>query len=163
MTRVHTPVLLKDAVGLLVHHFGPERVQTALAAFSRTEVDAARVEANVAPNRPIGRRPISVASALEKIRHLDEQKYTIAAAFHRQLLEKTVLPESQDIRQFAQIIGLKGIKGKSRRDLIPPLMRFLIAEPLERLRVALAKAPGVSEQQRQRGFSILTDKLLSDK
>ena len=70
------------------------------------------------------------------------------------------MPESQDIRHFVQLIGLKEIAGKSRKDMIATLMRFLVEQPTERLQFDIDKAANVSEQQRQRGFSVLTDKLL---
>ena len=76
------------------------------------------------------------------------------------LKERTILPESQDIRHFAQLIGLKHVTGRSRKDMIPSLMRFLLDQPKERLWTDLRKARNISEQQRQKGFSLLTDKLL---
>ncbi|MGA2263519.1 MAG: hypothetical protein ABSH28_19050 [Acidobacteriota bacterium] len=77
------------------------------------------------------------------------------------LKNRQILPESQDIRHFAQIIGLKDIGGKSRKALIPKLMRFLIDQPVERLTIGIESANNISEQQRQMGFSVLTDKLLN--
>ena len=50
--------------------------------------------------------------------------------------------------------------GKSRKDLLPKLIRFLMEQPIERLQVHINSAPTVSEEQRQQGFSVLTDKLL---
>ncbi len=41
-------------------------------------------------------------------------------------------------------------------------MRFLFERPIERLQVDIETAPNVSEQQRQKGFSIITDKLLGE-
>jgi hypothetical protein len=73
---------------------------------------------------------------------------------------RQVLPESQDIRHFAQIIGLKEISGKSREDMISKLIPFLMEQPLEKLRSDVESANNISEQQRQMGFSLLTDKLL---
>jgi hypothetical protein len=73
------------------------------------------------------------------------------------------LPDSQDIRFFAHIIGLKEISGKSRKDMIPKLMRFLFAQSTEQIKKNIERAATVSEQQRQQGFSVLTDKLLGDK
>ena len=87
-------------------------------------------------------------------------KHTVEAEFV-DLKDRKLLPESQDIRQFAQIIGLKEIGGKSREDLVPKLMRFLIGEPTVRLQRDIQRAAGVSEEQRQQGFSVLADKLLA--
>ncbi len=63
-------------------------------------------------------------------------------------------------RHFAQIVGLKDIDGKSRKEMIPKMMRFLMEMPVERLRVSIENASNISERQRQMGFSILTDKLI---
>ena len=62
--------------------------------------------------------------------------------------------------QFAQIIGQKDIDGKSRKDMLPRLMCFLLEKPTERLKVDIEAAANVSEQQRKQGFSVLADKLL---
>jgi hypothetical protein len=54
------------------------------------------------------------------------------------------------------------IAGKSRKVMIPDLMRFLVEQPIERLQADIKTAASISEQQRQQGFSVLTDKLLGD-
>jgi hypothetical protein len=89
--------------------------------------------------------------------------YCLKHCFLTELKYTKVLPEAQDIRHFAQVIGIKEINGKSRKEMIPKLMRFLVEQPIERLKVDIETAPNISEQQRQQGFSVLTDKLLSDK
>ena len=97
---------------------------------------------------------------LEQLRQEDQEKYRLLTAFFKRLKDKVVLPESQDIRQFAQIIGQKDIDGKSRKDMLPRLMCFLLEKPTERLKVDIEAAANVSEQQRKQGFSVLADKLL---
>ena len=96
----------------------------------------------------------------ESIREVHPEKYRLLSEFHLRLKARDILPEAQDIRYFAQIIGIKGISGKSREDLIPKLIRFLSELPLEKLRTNIASAANISEKQRQLGFSVLTDKLL---
>jgi hypothetical protein len=112
------------------------------------------------PAKPGHQAKPSVASTLEQLRPTDEEKHRLLTDFYSQLKDKKVLPESQDIRHFVQLIGLKEIAGKSRKDMIATLMRFLVEQPTERLQFDIDKAANVSEQQRQRGFSVLTDKLL---
>ncbi len=80
--------------------------------------------------------------------------------FLQRLKARQILPESQDIRFFAQQVGLKEIGGKSRKDVVPKLMYFLIEQPVERLRIDLQTAGNISEEQRQMGFSVLTDSYL---
>jgi hypothetical protein len=109
------------------------------------------------PTRP------TVADALELIRGSDPEKHRLLSEFLGHLKDRKILPESQDIRYFAHLIGLKDVGGKSRRDMIPRLMRFLLEQPTERLRIDLQSAANISEEQRQQGFSVLTDKLLGEK
>ena len=97
---------------------------------------------------------------LEQLRQKEQEKHRLLTAFFKRLKDKVVLRESQDIRQFAQIIGLKDINRKSRRDMLPKLMRFLLEQPTERLKVDIEAAAHVSEEQRTQGFSVLADKLL---
>jgi hypothetical protein len=101
-----------------------------------------------------------MSGVLESIRESAPEKYYLLTDFLGRLKNRDILPESQDIRHFAQLVGLKEISGKSRRDMIPKLMRFLLEQPIERLRVDIQSAGDISEQQRRRGFSVLTDKLI---
>ena len=61
---------------------------------------------------------------LEQLRQEDEEKYRLLAGFYTQFKDKAVLAEAQDIRHFAQLIGLKEISGKSRKEMIPKIDAF---------------------------------------
>ncbi len=152
---------LDEMILLLAREFGVERVRRAL---DRIPMDSG--QATGGRQSPSTKpRPIASPSILETLEELgktDEGKHRLLVDFYKDLKGQKLLPESQDIRQFAQVIGLKEIDGKSRRDLIPKLMRFLVGQPTERLRVDLLKAAGISEGERQQGFSVLTDKLLNE-
>jgi hypothetical protein len=154
---------LEEEVGLLVQHFGVDRVRTALAKVSNGTVQAPERRSRPRSAESNRQANPSVTTTLDQLRQTDEEKHRLLSGFYIQLKDKKVLPESQDIRHFAQLIGLKEIDGKSRKDMIPRLMRFLIEQPTERLRVEIVQAADISEQQRQQGFSVLTDKLLGDK
>lgn len=151
---------LEEEVRLLVQHFGVDEVWAALSKASNGRVAMPERLFRPASSRAIQPAIPTVASILERLRGVDETKHRLLTDFHSQLKDKKVLPESQDIRQFAHWVGLKEISGRSRKDLIPPLMRFLAEQPTERLPANLARAATVSEQHRQQGFSVLTDKLL---
>jgi len=159
MSHSQKSLLLEDEIGLLIKHFGIERVRAVIAKFSREGWDNTK-----APRKPesnhLGPPPRPVASDLDLLRETEPEKYRLLSEFFGQLKEGKVLPESQDIRYFAQIVGLKEIRGKARADMIPKLMRFLLEQPIERLRSDIRSAGTISEQQRQRGFSVLTDKLV---
>jgi hypothetical protein len=159
MTR--TPQSFVDeSVVLLVRQFGVERVRAALAKASNG--------LGLAPERKV-RRALrkrdthfgpTVATMLRRLQRADPIKHRLLAGFYGALQERRVLPEAQDIRYFALGIGLKDINGKSRKEMVPSLMLFLAEQSIERLRVEVDAATTISEQQRSKGFSVLTDKLL---
>lgn len=162
MSRKSRSSFLEAEVGLLVQHFGVDRVRIALSKVSNDVIEAPE-----SPDRhsadPDAQVNQSVTSTLEQLRQKNEEKHRLLADFYAQLKDKRVLPESQDIRHFAQLIGLKEIGGKSRKDMIPRLIRFLVEQPTDRLQIDIERAANVTEQQRQQGFSVLTDKLLGSK
>lgn len=163
MTRNSRQPLVDEQIGLLVKHFGVDRVRAALAKASNRTVSANEGPPRSGSSRPDRKASPTVPSMLEQLRQKDEEKYRLLADFYTRVKDRTVLLESQDIRHFAQIIGLKEISGKSRKGMVPRLMRFLLEQPTEQLKVDIEAAPKVSEEQRQKGYSILTDKLLGEK
>ena len=160
MSRKSASLYLENTVGLLVEHFGGGRVRAALDKVSNRGVTDSKAQTRRRSSKPDRQANPSVTSMLEQLRQEDQEKYRLLTAFFKRLKDKVVLPESQDIRHFAQIIGLKDIDGKSRKDMLPRLMRFLLERPTERLKVDIEAAANVSEQQRKKGFSVLADKLL---
>jgi hypothetical protein len=163
MSRKSTPSLVEDTVALLVQHFGAGRVWTALNKVSNGAVKAPERQSPLVTSRADRQAHASLTSTLEQLREKDADKHRMLTDFYGRLKHRAVLPESQDIRHFAQMIGLKEIDGKSRRDMIPQLMRFLVEQPTDRLKVDIERAANVSEEHRQQGFSVLTDKLLDYK
>ncbi|MGH9431392.1 MAG: hypothetical protein ACRD3T_07600 [Terriglobia bacterium] len=160
MSHWYKSAFLEEEIDLLVKHFGIERVRRALAKVSIEVDEKPRVVSR--EGAPRGKRPIRAngANALESIRQAHPEKHRLLSDFLLRLKDRDILPESQDIRYFAQMIGLKEINGKSREDMLPKLIRFLMEEPIEKLRVDVEGAANISEQQRKMGFSVLTDKLL---
>lgn len=96
------------------------------------------------------------------IRNSEPEKFALVSFFLGQLKDGTILPEALDIRHFAQQVGLKEITGKSRKELVSKLLRFLLQKPLDKLKTDIDKAKDISEQQRRKGFSVLTDKLMGE-
>jgi hypothetical protein len=154
---------LEQEIALLVQHFGVARVRAALRRVSNGSDEEVQKPSRRSTPRDRASNHPSIVNGLELLRQGDPEKHRLLSEFLKQLKERKILPESQDIRHFAQIIGLKHIRGKSRKDMIPTLMRFLLEQPNERLRIDLQSASSISEQQRQQGFSVLTDKLLGEK
>jgi hypothetical protein len=151
---------LEEEIALLIQHFGIARVRSALRKASKGMDEEPLKPSRTSTSRdPASIRP-TIANGLESLSRSDPEKHRMLSEFLGQLKERTILPESQDIRHFAQLIGLKNMTGKSRKEMIPSLMRFLLEQPTERLWTDLRRADSISEQQRQKGFSLLTDKLL---
>lgn len=161
MTRVSRSLLLQEEIELLVRHFGIHRVRAAVKKFS-TDLNETMPSRRAMPN---GTKPIrpTVAEVLELARRSDPAKYHLLSEFLVRLRKRETLPESQDIRQFAELSGLRDINGKSRKEMIPTLMRFLVERDTERLRSDIKRADTISEQQRREGYSVLTDKLLGQR
>jgi hypothetical protein len=161
MSQKATSSFLEEALGLLVKHFGADRVMAALPQGPENlrKIAEPKAQGLSKPNRKANP---TITVTLEKLRLTNEEKYNLLNTFYLNLKGSTVLPESQDIRQFAQNIGLKEIKGKSRKEMIPKLMRFLSEQSSEQIRTDISQAANVSEQQRKQGYSILTDKLLGE-
>jgi len=155
--------LLEEEIHLLVKHFGAQRVRSVVDKLTDNEgiqprsTNRRRPPSNVRPMQP------NVTARLEMIRETDPERYHLLANFHTALNDHGILAEPQDIRQFAQIVGLKEITGRSRKDLIPPLMRFLLESPVDKLKTEIEHASEISEQHRQEGFSVLTDKLVGER
>lgn len=161
MTYSSRSRLLQEEIDLLVRHFGIQRVRSAVEKLSTNgDEDTARRRTVFAGRKPM---QATVANSLELIRGSDPEKYRLLSQFFSRLKDRETLPEAQDIRHFAQLVGLKDIQGKSRKDMIPTLMRFLLERAAEKLRIDILRADNISEQQRREGFSILTDKLLSQR
>ena len=157
------PQLLQDLISTLVASFGVDQVQAAIekavhAATSSGKDLKAKRSVKTAPNdRP---RLPTIVEELDRLNLSDFDKFFLIMPFYEALKSRKVLADAQDIRHFSQLVGMKRIDGKSRKDLIAPLTRFLINLPTADMQMQIECAPTVSERQRQQGFSILTDNLL---
>jgi hypothetical protein len=152
--------LLTEQISVLVKHFGIERVRKAVAKVPHEDGEGLRRPARKSGLRSQGPIRPNGISSIESIRETHPEKHRLLSDFVQRLKSRQVLPESQDIRHFAQIIGLKEIGGKSREDMLPKLIRFLVDRPINQLRIDIEGASSISEHQRQMGFSLLTEKLL---
>jgi hypothetical protein len=160
MTRKSSQSFVDKVVELLVKEFGLDSVRAATAKASNRPIDSSEGRhrgSTVKRNLQVGQ---TVAGLLEQFRGKDEKRHRLLAGFYERLKARTILPETDDMRHFALVIGLKEINGKSRKDMIPRLMRFLAEQPMQRLEIDIQAASDISEQQRSKGFSVLTDKLM---
>lgn len=162
MTAFSQSGFLKETLTLLVAHFGADKVHATLEKVSPKPAESERVldlEFGKEKKQDAPRRP-SVSITMSSLEKQDPVQYGLLKAFIDRLRARTVLPESEDIRHFAQLVGLKELRGKSRRDLIPSLLEHIVNLPSEQLRGLFDQAEGISEATRRKGYSLLTDKLM---
>lgn len=150
--------ILEDMLRLLIRNFGADAVAKAAASLLPQRKSRPQEHKVTRP-----RRESAVATTgelLEKIRKGDAAKYRLLSDFYLRLRDNEILKDTQDIRLFATSVGIKEIQGKSRKELVPRLMRLLIVMPFNRLQRPVESADSISETNRERGYSVLTDKLL---
>jgi hypothetical protein len=154
---------LDEILMLLARHFGEKDLRAAIDRVSAKLNAEGRmpIRSAATPLPRIVFPPVHIM--LESIKEREPEKHRLLIRFFDDLRNRKVLIDSQDIRYFAQMIGIKEIRGKSRKDVIPKLMFFLLDLPTSTLRQTLRNANDISEQQRQKGFSVLADKLLKGK
>ena len=161
MKQPYKPSLLEDTLQLLIRHFGSKKVRSSFDRLSHAQVGD---EVNISPRTSGAKtRPVTINQTLESLRKTDSERYRVLNNFYERLKTRDVLPEAEDIRQFAHLVGLKQIGGKSRKDLVPKLINSMLDVPQERLEPNIQMADSISDRERQKGFSILTDKLLGEK
>src|SRR4051812_22847420 len=103
MSRKSTSMYLEETLGLLVQHFGATQVQSALAKVSNGTCEAVKSQVRARQSTPDQQANASISSELEQFRQKDREKYELLTDFYSRLKERSVLPESQDIRHFAQL------------------------------------------------------------
>jgi hypothetical protein len=161
MNRKSQARLLEEAVSLLVTHYGPKKVRAAVAKVvpeddAKEETHHGTVSVEKPPPLP------SMRSRLEDLKSIDPERYRLLEEFLTDVRERRILPDSEDLRQFAQFAGLKELRGRSRRDMIPKVVVFLMELPNEKFADAVKHAERISEATRRKAYSVLTDKLLRD-
>lgn len=150
--------LLRDAVELLVTHFGVEQVLLAMNEVypevgASIKVDQARTRRTTRPN--------TLQELLTQTRLNDPERYRILVDFRKDLHSREVLPEAEDIRHYVQLIGVKEVSGKSRKDMVRSLIRSLIDVPIDLLKQSIDMSRDINLKTREKGYSDLVDKLLS--
>ena len=160
MSRFSQAKFLEEQLRLLAEQFGRDKVQRALAKVSPSEDES---EKEPVSNDRSQRPRFDLQAVMEGLKVRDPKRHDSLLEFRNRLEERNILPESEDLRQFAQVAGLKELPGKSRRDMIPRLLSFLATIPGEKLYQALKVAEGISAEERNKGFSVLADKLLGDR
>ena len=108
MNRSSETKLLEDTLRVLVGSFGAKRVQLTLA-----RVVPAAVPPTANPHNGHAREKATVTtkSLLDELEASDPERFAAIGAFADALRDRRVLRESEDLRQFAQIAGLKALKG----------------------------------------------------
>jgi hypothetical protein len=160
VTRSSRLSLLEEQVALLLRHFGAAAVRQSVDEALKRDSNASSSPFLVAQYR--GPTSPSESRGLQAIRESQRAKYELLSKFRSDLIDRKILPESQDILRFAQTIGLKQIRGRTQRDMIPSVVNYLVTLPMKKLRPALENASTISEDIRRQGYTVLTKKLLGD-
>lgn len=161
MSKPAQSIELDQDVRLLVKHYGLERVRASIARIAKDCRSGSGVEHNRTVVASRNGTKATIVDDLENLKGKDAEKYRILCLFYADLKAGKILSASQDVRFFSQMIGLKKMRGRSRRDLIPQLVRAMLIRQTGQIRDDLEKASSISEKVRQQGFSVLTAKLLS--
>ncbi|HEY2839682.1 MAG TPA: hypothetical protein VGJ26_11055 [Pirellulales bacterium] len=164
MKQASEQTFLRELLGLLIAEFGSDKVRRELLAIAPESlgVKSIRTSRSHKEKREGPASRPTVRSTLEGLKANDPSRHRILNDFVVRLRERTVLPESEDLRHFAQLVGLKGLVARSRREMIPKLVLFLATLSQTQLSAAIAQASGISESSRKNAFSLLTDKLLRE-
>ena len=158
MNRKTSAKLLEDQLGLLVRHFGPKSVWTALG---KVAPESDGLPSTGSTDRPPEKSAVTtVRSVLENLKTTDSERFMVLEEFRDKLRGRRVLPDAEDLRQFAQLVGLKDLKARSRDDFISKIILLLASVSRENLSDTIARANGISAANRNEGFSVLTDKLM---
>jgi hypothetical protein len=155
MKRSSRDEYLDQTLRALVAFFGVEAVKHGIAVIERIEAG---------PKRPPSDRPASTGGLPKVIAALsgsDPARFDLLRPFFERIVAGEVLPQSEDIRRFAELLRVKEpFPGKSRRDLISHLAGSLLKVPVDELRTLIHQADSIREEQRRKGYSLLTDHLL---
>lgn len=154
MKRMSRDEYLDQTLRALVAFFGVEAVKRGVAAIERSDDE---------PRRPASDRPPrgGLPKVVAGLAQSDPERFELLRPFFEKVAAGELLAQSEDVRWFAERLRIKEpLPGRSRRDLIPHLADWLIAVPLKELPVVLAEAGSISEAERRKGYSVLTDHLL---
>jgi len=154
MKRTSRDEYLDVTLRALVAFFGIEAVTRAMA-----DIEGKVTE----PRRPRSDPParITLPRAVAELAKSDPRRFDLLRPFFEKIMSGELLPQSEDIRRFAEHLRVKELlPGRSRRDLVVKLTGPLVAMPLNELPALLKEADSIFEEQRRKGYSLLTDRLL---
>jgi hypothetical protein len=158
--RIRQEEFLRESLLLLVRLCGLDAVRSALSALDdqAAQIDATAGAAKQVPSPTVPRT--WVPRAVATLQETEPDKYAVLRAFFSTVESGELLPESEDVRRFAESLGLKQVHGTKRRELIAKLADPMVLLTVERIRELVDQAKKISAQERNKGYSILTDKLL---
>ncbi|MGD0679500.1 MAG: hypothetical protein ABSC94_29270 [Polyangiaceae bacterium] len=155
---------LDQALRALVAFVGLDAVKRALAALEAKSGGAARqgepARRSHGSERPEPPTKAPLPKVVADLESSEPKRFEVLRPFFARVYDRELLRDSEDIRRFAELAGSKSLVGKSRRDLVAKLPPLLLVLPLDDLRALLAKAEGISGEERSQGYSILTEHLL---
>jgi hypothetical protein len=164
LKRMRLDEYVREALVLLVRLCGIDAVRDALSEIERPHDPsdtALQGKGREATGGPTPNAPRSwVPRAIVPLEQAEPQKFEMLKSFFTMVESGDLLPEAEDVRRFAENLGLKELRGSKRRELISKLGDPMSALSIERIQQLVGQAKGISANERRKGYSILTDKLL---
>lgn len=161
MKQITAETYLAEALMALVRFYGIDRLKQELDTISKQcEQFPAPTNQQININTARPPKQKSLPKVITEISEREPEKGKLLENFFQKIVSASLLPEAEDVRRFADLVGIKKLKGKSRNELITKLANELVPLDLRRLENLLPQADGISSAQRREGYSILTDTLM---
>lgn len=144
---------VKQALRALVAFVGLDAVKTALA-----DIEGAAARSTTRrSDRPAA---VPLPKAIVDLQQNDPERFAILRPFFERIGAGELLRQSEDVRRFAEELGVKQLSSKRRRDLVAQITPTLATFPIHELAALLHRAESISEEERVQGYSVLTDRIL---
>jgi hypothetical protein len=162
MSRFSQQKFLEETLSLLIAHFGVDSVRSTFNKLAPPRSPSSNNSSSENEDNQSSTSRPRVDLIIDELKNTDPERAALLDGFRKNLIDRKLLIDTEDLRQFAISIGLKEITGRSRREMITNLMHFMLAVPANILPEYINNSGGISEESRRKGFSILTDKLMED-
>ncbi len=161
MKQITAENYLAEALMALVRFYGIDRIKQELDAISKQgEQFPAPTNRQDRIDTARSPKPKPLPKVVIEISEREPEKGKLLENFFQKIISAILLPEAEDVRRFADLVGIKKLKGKSRNELITKLANELVPLDMRSLENLLPQADGISSAQRREGYSILTDTLM---
>ena len=153
--KIREQIYLDRMIALLVESFGEQAVRQAIA--NSAQLRAGRRRQDRKSTKPVNGKRKTAKSETLLSTHDDLPEMV---KFLTDIEHGSILSDVADIRRLAAFAGVKRLAGRSRRDMLRSLLRFLDSLSGEKLLSILHEAEVISATHRNDGLALLTSKIL---